>query len=509
MAKKFIAVVPPQVTLFGQEARPQPPMGITYALNGVARAGWEPTLIDFCAEYYYNFSEDKKKGIRITGANEEEAAERVSREDPETIGVSVGVSTDHDVTKSLIDRIRKRLPNTPIIIGGSHASLMNCRLLNGYPVERMNVDYIVTGRDLGSGESTIERLLNALDSGESLEKVPGLLFRKDSEVHETPKVLVTEQSLANLGLIRRDLFAQRDGMDVYSKINRSHTGPVDNIPYAVMHTSRGCGAQCTFCHVAAEGYDRTPIGISLENITKELDLLNGEGIQTMSIEDDNFGGFDSERTRLAIKILKEIKRRGFKGIYFPNGLTLKSYQNNDFALPRTLRSLADSGIKVRSSLPFECGNDDTLKNLIGKPHNLSNINAVINEVCGGGYLGHPNIELDAFFMAGIVGYKKGKFTSETRESIEDTFSLARRVAEQGVLVNVWWMKPNPGCPQYSLWRSNFPDKPFYELQFLYPSGIWGTEEEEQKLNDEIRGINLEMVKAGVGSKRPIYPVERD
>ncbi|MBU0760059.1 MAG: hypothetical protein KJ858_00040, partial [Nanoarchaeota archaeon] len=177
--------------------------------------------------------------------------------------------------------------------------------------------------------------------------------------------------------------------------------------------------------------------------------------------------------------------------------------------PRTLRTMADSGIKVRSSLPFECGNDHTLRDLIRKPHSLGNIKAVLSEVCTGGYLSHPNIELDAFFMAGIVDHQDGRFISETHKSIADTFSLARRTAEKGILVNVWWMKPNPGRPQYDLWRNKFPDKPFHELQFLYPSGLWGTEEEEKRLDEEIKKINLETTRAGVGSKRPIYPVERD
>jgi hypothetical protein len=69
------------------------------------------------------------------------------------------------------------------------------------------------------------------------------------------------------------------------------------------------------------------------------------------------------------------------------------------------------------------------------------------------------------------------------------------------------MKPNPGGPQYRLWREKYPDKPFYELQFLFPSGIWASEEEEMVLDQQIRQFNCEMETAGHGSRRPIYPVE--
>jgi len=506
MNKKFLAVVPRQVTLFGQEARPQPPMGLAYALNGVIRAGWEASLIDLCADGYATYTEDREKGIRVTGQENDLAVRRISHLDPDMIGVSVGLSTDHDYTRELIYKIKQNLPITPIVVGGSHASLMNRRLFDGFYVEQMDIDFVVTGRDLGSGEATIEKLLDAHEGNCCIEDVPGLMFVKNGLVRQTAPVIVTDGSISNLTQAKRGLFSRENGTDIYSKINRSHTGPADSIPYAVMHTSRGCGAMCTFCHVAEDGYNRTLIGRSLANIVEELDLLKEEGVQTISIEDDNFGGFHPARTELAVKILEEIQAKGFKGIYFPNGITLRSYLNNDHAIPRQLRSMADSGMKVRNSLPIECGDDYTLKRIIHKPHNLETIDSVLNEIRSGEYLGHLNIEIDAFFMVGIVGYDNGKPVPESYESIEKTFTLAREVAESGILVNVWWMKPNPGRPQYNLWREKFPEKPFYELQFLFPSGIWGSEDQELLLNERIRNINLEMVRLGVGSKRPIYPV---
>lgn len=304
------------------------------------------------------------------------------------------------------------------------------------------------------------------------------------------------------------MFSTIEGIDIYSKINRSHTGPADDTPYAVMHTSRGCGAQCTFCHAASEGFNRALIGRSIANIIEELDYLKDKGVKTLSIEDDNFGGFSPRRTDIAVKILEEIEKRDFRGVYFPNGLTLVSYQNNDFALLKKLRDLADRGMKIRTSLPFECGDNETLKELIHKPHDLNTIETVLGELKRGSYLTNPNIELDAFFMVGIVGFNGNAFLSETNQSIQRTFDLARRVAEQRILVNVWWMKPNPGRPQYLLWRKKYPEKPFYELQFLFPSCIWGSEQQELELNSKIAAINREMAYLGVGSKGPIYPVDQ-
>lgn len=504
--KVFLGIVPPQVTLRGQESRPQPPMGLAYVLNGAERAGWQPVVLDSCAEGNHFYTEDLSAGIRVTGLPVAKVLERIEDYSPDMIGLHLGVSTDHDYAKKLVVAIRDVYPTISIVTGGSQASLMHREILSGFPIERIPVDIVITGRDLASGEYSLECLLRTLDNSGQLDQVPGIAFRRNSRVVITSPVNITESILDSLSLPRRDLFARINGVDIYSVINRSHTGTVDHTPYAVMHTSRGCGGQCTFCHVNYGGFDNTLIGRSLANIGLELDDLRRRGVNTISIEDDNFGGFSSERTAFSVEILREIAKRNFQGVYFPNGVTIRSMINNNFILLRQLRHMADQGTKIRNSLPIESGDSETLSRIIHKPHNLEMVEKMLGELRNGGYLHHSNLKLDAFFMVGVTGY--GQRTGLVRESmsaIERTFGIARRVGGLGILVNVWWMKPNPNGPQYKLWRAKFPRKPFYELQFLFPSGIWGTEEEEMTLDAQIREINKEMVALGVGSKRPIYP----
>ena len=179
----------------------------------------------------------------------------------------------------------------------------------------------------------------------------------------------------------------------------------------------------------------------------------------------------------------------------------------DHGVLRKLRELADAGLKVRNSLPIESGDDDTLRRIIRKPHTLEHVDRVLRELADG-YIGHPNLDIDAFFMAGVVAVDPARKTPirETLSSIERTIALGRRCGELGLRVNLWWMKPNPRGPQYELWRDKYPDKPFHELQFLFPSGIWSTEEEELLLDQRIRDFNSEMEIQGHGSRRPIYPV---
>jgi len=502
--KIFLGIVPPQVSLYGQKARPQPPMGLAYAMNAVKKAGWGPVLFDTCAEAYKQYREDKKTGVRITGHSISNILTRIGSIKPEFIGISLGLSTDHDYVKQLVGEI-KQAYDIPIVLGGSHASLMHREIIAGLPIERIPADFVVAGRDIGSGELSIYHLLKEWKGNKDFKAVPGIAFAQNGKLIVTPSVSVSKTSLDSLEMPKRDLFSVVDGMDIYSKINLSHTGPVDYPPYAVVHTSRGCGGSCTFCHISYGDFNPALIGRSFENINMELRQLKSKGVRTISIEDDNFGGFNNERTSIAVKILQEIQRLGFKAVYFPNGLTIRSMINKGHSILRQLLHMADRGMKIRSSLPIECSNGDTLRKIIRKPHTPDDVVNVLEELKKR-YLHHPNIELDAFFMVGIVGYQNGKFISEPMDSIHQTLEMTERIASLGIRVNVWWSKPNPNGPQYKLWRSRFPEEPFYHLQFLFPAGIWGTSEQEAYVDELIRNINQKMNESGTGSMRPIYPI---
>lgn len=503
----FLGVVPPQVTLYGQDARPQPPMGLAYAINGATDAGWDAMILDCCAEGYDVRRESKMEGWRITGLEIEHVISRIADIGPDAIGIALGVSTDHDIVRRLAGRIRSAFPGCPIILGGSHTSLMGGRLFDGLPIERVDADFVVLGRDLGSGERTTAGILKGLRDGSPPSAVPGLLYRTAEGYGRTGPAQVSAETIRALRPPRRDLFAHIDGVDIYSRINRSHTGPADEVPYAVMHTSRGCGGACVFCHIQYQGYDGTLIRRGVGNIDEELSHLRETGYRTISIEDDNFGGFNDRQVQFALDVLDRIAAHGFSGVYFPNGLTLRSMVACDHAVLKKLRKLADAGIKVRNSLPIESGDSHTLRKIIRKPHTLEHVHAVLRELKNG-YMEHPNFDVDAFFMVGVVAVdpRTRRSTPEPASSVERTIELGRRCGELGLRVNLWWMKPNPGGPQYELWREKYPQRPFYELQFLFPSGIWGTEEQERLLDERIRNFNLEMEMSGNGSLRPIYPV---
>ena len=70
--------------------------------------------------------------------------------------------------RDLLARMRERFPDTPILLGGEHASAYPARVLEETPI-----DATVTGE----GEETIVEILERLDAGQSLEGVAGVTWR--------------------------------------------------------------------------------------------------------------------------------------------------------------------------------------------------------------------------------------------------------------------------------------------------------------------------------------------
>ena len=89
MANKFLGIVGPQVTLYGQVARPQPPMGLAYVMNSVVQAGWEPEIFDSLAEGAETYIENASEGIRVTGLDSEQVLKKITEIKPDLIGVTL------------------------------------------------------------------------------------------------------------------------------------------------------------------------------------------------------------------------------------------------------------------------------------------------------------------------------------------------------------------------------------------------------------------------------------
>ena len=198
-------------------------------------------------------------------------ADVVRREDPLLVGVSF-MTPQFFTARKIVDAIKLQSPQTPVVLGGAHPSVMPRRTLEEIP----NADFVV----YGEGEQTTRDLLETLSGGNGrLAEIEGLAWRRDEQVVVNPPRPPLED-LDQLPHLDRELIDQslyhQQGFLSYSK----HA--------AAIHTSRGCPGRCTFC---ASGYKLASQvrEHSLDYVMKEIDGLRSRyGIDYLLIKDDTF-----------------------------------------------------------------------------------------------------------------------------------------------------------------------------------------------------------------------------
>ena len=120
---------------------------------------------------------------------------------------------------------KEKYPDTPVVWGGIHASLLPEQTLkNPY------IDVVV----VGEGEETFEELVKAFQSGTPLSTVNGIGYKQDGKIQFTgsrPFVNINSEPSLSYHLVDMD------------KYRRTLFG-VDHITF---NSSRGCTFRCSFC----------------------------------------------------------------------------------------------------------------------------------------------------------------------------------------------------------------------------------------------------------------------
>jgi len=149
----------------------------------------------------------------------------IARTDPDLIGMTVYTPYVPEVSRA-VRVARQAAPQAVIALGGPHVTFTAEETLATMP----EVDVVARGE----GDQTIVELARSLEEGNNLEGVPGISFRRDGQVVETPVApLLDPASLPmpafHLMPMERYYFASLGG------------------PFATVVTSRGCPFRCTFC----------------------------------------------------------------------------------------------------------------------------------------------------------------------------------------------------------------------------------------------------------------------
>ena len=326
-------------------------------------------------------------------------------------------------------KVRERFPKLATIIGGWFASCApELQLRTG----------LYDAVCLGQGEITFRDFVRAVDSGSSLEQIPGLALLSDGPdggIHYTAhrqvvgwdQLLNCPWQLIDFEEYRTRQLDQRGGGRLAERLPRPPGVPAPK-PYVGMayFASFGCPEPCTFCcspGVTGQRWKAMPAERMLDDIEE---LSERWDFDVLRFHDANWG-VSEKRVR---EFCEGKLARGLRFEYFPmmQAFSLLSYK------PRVLDLLAESGAYV-VNIGGEAGTDAMMEQIGKHTQGDDNLDAAR--------------ELDQRGIATWMTYIIG-FPGETEESMLGTIDQVRRIraACSHSHPAVWPYRPIPGTPMY-------------------------------------------------------------
>lgn len=255
------------IDIVGREFGVLPPLGLAYAAAIMEKAGHDVTIIDANA-------------LKLSKEN---VLRRLIEFKPDMLGFMLTVWT-FQLTLNWIRYLKSEL-KMPVLVGNIQLEL--------YPQETLThkeIDYGI----IGSAQKPLPELLFALENNRSFEYIKGLVFRKNGEtVINFPDTLY--EDFNTLPFPARHLLPNNRYREVMSKRKN----------FTIMLTSKGCPAQCSFCHIKGTPYSaRSPIMVvdEIEECYKKYK------IREIDIFDPSFS-IDKKRI---IAICREVRKRNIE-----------------------------------------------------------------------------------------------------------------------------------------------------------------------------------------------------
>jgi radical SAM superfamily enzyme YgiQ (UPF0313 family) len=321
--------------------------------------------------------------------------------------------------------VKKINPNVTVIFGGPHCSHEPQFILND-----SNVDLMVSGE----GDLTIVELINTLEEGKDVARVPGIAYKKNGSYLRTAErpvirdldTIDQEYDLINL----ERYFNFQSSMDFFPVFRNKRFIP--------LVTSRGCPFKCTYCH---DIFDKSIQYRSPEAVVNEIEyLIKVYGIREFHIVDDVFN-VNMKRAKIVLDAI--IERNLNIHISFPNGLRA------DFFDDELIDKMQRAGV-YRMALGIESGSQ-RIQDMIKKDLDINIIYDVVEKLTS------ARMSVHGFFMLG--------FPSETREEMKETIHFACNLGL--TTANFSLVIPNPGTDLRQTFiesrESNFED--FSEYTF--------------------------------------------
>jgi anaerobic magnesium-protoporphyrin IX monomethyl ester cyclase len=293
----------------------------------------------------------------------------------------VGISSDTTrIERALSIASRAAAAGAKVVMGGPHPQFTPDEILGSGRV---------TAIIKGEGEPVFPALLDALERGENLGGVNGLIYREGLRCIETANA--TPPDVEQLPWPARHL------VDL-----RRYSGSVHGVAVTPLVSSRGCPGACTFCS-SSRFFGRGWRFRSAESVLAEIDEIYVRyGFRAISFLDDNFT-LQPER---AEQIADGIIERGYS-------LNLWNFSRVDTITrnPRMVDKLARAGTKT-VYLGIESDNSESLSSM-GKKTTSADAELAVRMLQSNG------IEAFGSFIIGNL--------NEDRKQVDQTIQMAIRL----------------------------------------------------------------------------------
>jgi radical SAM superfamily enzyme YgiQ (UPF0313 family) len=254
---------------------PFPPIGSLSIFNYLRENG------NFDVEFY---------NIDANRPSYEEVLAHIEKAAPDVLGISAVVSTAYAYTKKLSLDVKKFLPNTLIVVGGSLAASAEILL------HKTGTDLCV----LGEGEKVFLNIVNQAEKSRSMDGfalIPGIMMKdeKGQLLNSGYEKALSRDEIYNVDW---SVLEESSGMDIFLQAAEEGDSWLNTDPRPqevhrqgkkIHHGivgSKGCVARCTFCHRWDKGIRYIPPNLVLERID---DLIENHNVGFFNLGDENFG----------------------------------------------------------------------------------------------------------------------------------------------------------------------------------------------------------------------------
>lgn len=402
---KILLINPPIEILPGEFVAIIAPLGLAYIASYLEQDGHLVKIIDCLGLSWKNPRVIKKGGniIRRLSPPDKYIRDYLRNFRPDIVGISNLVSPTEGETVKLARKIKKALPETKIVVGGSNAS---ARPL--FFIKDKCIDFVI----IGEGEETMKELISKF-AQKNFRGIKGLYYKDKNKIRvNPPRPFITDlDSLPYPAwhLLPMEEYFHGQPAGIFIKKKR----------FATVISSRGCPGGCNFC-TNEKVWGRLWRPRSVENTIAEIKLLKRlYKIEEIQFVDPNI----SVRKDRFIKLCKALKKE--KLPWLPSGGVAVNTLN-----PRLIRMMAKSGCYA-VQFGIEHGDPD-MQRRIGKIVPLKSTKKLSRACKRYGMWTHGN------FIMGLPG--------ETRESAVKSLEYAIKADLDSV--SFFTALPLPGSKIY-------------------------------------------------------------